>query len=85
MSIKTIAVDAKVYERLTRLKREDESYSKAMDRLMMQAAGNKTGAAIHDRLSSLRATPLTDREAGAMHKVVEGHRRKESWPHHDMR
>lgn len=46
MSTKTIAVDSRVYERLAAARREGESFSKAIDRLLQEAAAFHTGGAI---------------------------------------
>jgi len=84
MSIKTIAVDTAVYEKLARIKGASESFSKALDRLTDQAAPGKTGAAILERLARMPA-PLTGGEAAGMGRVVAAHRKSERWKRHDLR
>jgi predicted CopG family antitoxin len=44
MSTKTIAVDSRVYDRLAREKREGESFSKTIDRLLREIGGVHTGS-----------------------------------------
>lgn len=83
MSTKTIAVDSEVYARLAGAKREGESFSKTIDRLLRDAGALHTGAEI---LASLRHLPaLTEEEAEVMLRVVDENRAREAWPAHDLR
>jgi predicted CopG family antitoxin len=83
MSIKTIAVDARVYARLAASRREGESFSKAIDRLLNDAADAHTG---HDVLSRLaESSALSDAEADHFLAVVAENRGAEGWERHDLR
>lgn len=77
MAIKTIAVDAAVYERLAATKRSGESFSKAIDRLLTTAGSVGTGAAIMERLVSI--PPLPDDEAERFLQVIEEDRATTAW------
>lgn len=83
MSTKTIAVDTRVYEKLSRLKGDGESYSKLIDRLLEEGALRHTGASILETLS-MGPGELTVEEAAAMHGVVEENRASEDWRNHDL-
>lgn len=72
MSTKTIAVDSRVYERLSREKREGESFSATIDRLVGQIAGARTGSDVLRALKEI--APLSDHEAAVMLAVVEENR-----------
>lgn len=82
MSTKTIAVDAQVYQRLAGEKREGESFSKVIDRLLTQAGAAHTGSDILRGVSELPALDADDAEA--MLAVVAGNREAEQWPRHDL-
>lgn len=77
MSIKTIAVDTAVYERLAATKRSGESFSKAIDRLLTDADAASTGADILRRLESF--SPLPDEDAGVFLDVIAENRATEDW------
>lgn len=83
MSVKTIAVDVEVYRKLVRLKRESESFSKLLDRLVEEVTTTRTGADILRRLGHA-PPPLSPREAEIMSSVVASHRADETWPQHDL-
>lgn len=83
MSTKTIAVDSLVYERLSEEKREGESFSKAIDRLLREVAAAHTGNDILRALTEI--APLSDDEAAVMLAVVEENRSGEAWERHDLR
>jgi predicted CopG family antitoxin len=83
MSIKTIAVDSRVYERLASAKREGESFSGTIGRLLEEAGAAHTGRDILRGLQ--RVAPLTDEDADVMVRVVEEFRSKEPWTAHDLR
>lgn len=83
MSTKTIAVDSRVYDRLARSKREGESFSKAIDRLLRQVGAAHTGREI---LRALREIPaLPEEDAARFLAVVEENREGEVWERHDLR
>lgn len=77
MAIKTIAVDAAVYDRLATTKRTGESFSKAIDRLLTDASVANSGADILRRLEGF--SPLPDEEADAYMAVIEENRAAERW------
>jgi predicted CopG family antitoxin len=73
MSTKTIALDITVYRKLLGLKRESESFSKLLDRLVEEVTSTGTGADVLRRLG--HAPPaLSAREAATMQRVVKAHR-----------
>ena len=77
MSTRTIAVDSRVYDRLAALKREGESFSKLIDRLLTEVRAAHTGSDILRGLSAL--APLSDEEADAFLDVVAENRASENW------
>lgn len=77
MSTKTIAVDARVYERLAAAKHEGESFSETIDRLLANEADRYTGADVLRRLGNF--APLSDSDAEVFHDVVEMARRDAEW------
>lgn len=83
MSTRTIAVDSQVYERLSRVKRESESFSKAIDRLLRQVAAARTGRDILRALEEV--VPLPEEDAAVMQAVVQENRASEAWEEHDLR
>lgn len=83
MSTRTIAVDSKVYDRLAAAKREGESFSKVIGRLLSTAAGAHTGDAIQRELGALPA--LSPGEAEAFYAAVTENRASESWDSSDLR
>jgi len=83
MSTKTIAVDTRVYKKLAGVKREGESFSKAIDRLIDQVGASHTGRDILQGLSAV--TPLSDDDAEVMLSVVAENRKDETWDDHDLR
>jgi len=83
MSTKNIAVDSRVYKRLAGEKREGESFSKAIDRLLEEVGAAHTG---HDILRGLEEiSALDDRDAEVMLAVVRENRESEVWEEHDLR
>lgn len=78
MAIKTIAVDAGVYDRLAANKRSGESFSKAIDRLLTDASEANSGADILRRIEGF--SPLPDEEADVYMAVIEENRTGEAWP-----
>jgi len=83
MSSKTIAVDTRVYEKLAGVKREGESFSKAIDRLIDQVGAAHTGRDILQELSGVM--PLSSDDAQVMLSVVAENRENETWDDHDLR
>jgi predicted CopG family antitoxin len=83
MSTKTIAVNSRVYDRLAAEKREGESFSKALDRLLDAVESAHTGRDILKQLDEMQA--LTQKDAEAMLAVVTENRECESWAEHDLR
>ena len=77
MSTKNVALSTQVYERLARFKRESESFSRAIDRLISKAEGRHAGAEILKGLRDIRS--LSDEEARQMEQVVEQNRAGETW------
>ena len=83
MSTKTIAVDSSIYERLAGEKREGESFSKTINRLLEEVGAAHTG---RDILRGLEEIPaLDDRDAGVMLAVIRENRESEVWEEHDLR
>jgi predicted CopG family antitoxin len=77
MAIKTIALDASVYDRLAATKRGGESFSKAIDRLLTDAAHANTGSDILRRLEGFSALP--DEDAAVYMAVIDENRADEQW------
>ena len=83
MSTKTIAVASQVYERLAQAKREGESFSRAIDRMLQEVGAAHTG---HDVLRGLDGiVPLPEADAAVMMGIVEENRDGEAWERHDLR
>ncbi len=83
MSTKNIALSTQVYERLARYKRESESFSRAIDRLLAIAQSRHAGS---DILKALEDFPsLSEGDARRMQEVVERHRAAEMWDRNDLR
>jgi predicted CopG family antitoxin len=83
MSTKTIAVESQVYDRLARAKREGESFSKTIDRLLRHVGSAHTGREILRALEQF--PPLSAADAAVMLGVVEENRASETWERHDLR
>lgn len=83
MSTKTIAVDARVYERLASVKRSGESFSKAIERLLTEVEAAHTGG---DILRGLTTFPrLSQVDAEAFLNVIAENRAEEPWDARDLR
>jgi predicted CopG family antitoxin len=82
MSTKTIALESGVYDRLARHKRQSESFSKTIDRLIARVASAHTVADVIARLDE--HSPLSEADAAAMASVVRENRKAERWPSHDL-
>jgi predicted CopG family antitoxin len=83
MSTKNIALNARVYELLARHKRESESFSKTIERLLSEVKRHATGSDILRNLGTI--PPLTEEEAARFLAVVEDNRRTETWERNDLR
>jgi predicted CopG family antitoxin len=83
MSTKTIAVESQVYDRLARAKREGESFSKTIDRLLRHVGAAHTGREILRAIE--QNPPLSAADAAIMLGVVEENRASETWERHDLR
>lgn len=83
MSTKTIAVDLRVYQKLSRIKGEGESFSRVIEGLVDEHLTAHTGADVVSALAGAPA-PLTDSEADAMLGVVDDARQTEKWRLHDL-
>ncbi len=82
MATKTIALDSRVYDRLARHRRQSESFSKAINRLLEQVASAHTVAEVLARLDEL--PPLSEADAATMNAVVRESRESEKWDSHDL-
>jgi len=82
MSTRTIAVDSQVYERLAQAKREGESFSRAIDRLLREVGAAHTGRDVLRALEEV--VPLSEQDAAVMLAVVEDNRAGEAWEEHDL-
>lgn len=80
MSYKTIALDAKVYERLSRQKHAHESFTKTIDRLVQTstAANNTCGGAV-ETAATIWRTPPTSAELAILEGVVADNRKQADW------
>ena len=83
MSTKTIAVDTRVYDRLAAAKRDGESFSKAIDRLLTEVAAAHTGSDILSGLATI--APLSPADAEVFLQVVAENRASEDWGERDLR
>lgn len=82
MSTKTIAVESGVYRRLSAAKREGESFSNAISRLLDEVDQAHTGRDIAERLGSI---PDLGSDAEAFYRVIRGNRQTETWQHDAVR
>jgi Putative antitoxin len=83
MSTKTIAVDSRVYERLTAVKRESESFSRTIDRLLIEVGAAHTGRSILQGLVSI--SPLSEQDSKAFLEIIAEDRASEEWNPSDLR
>ena len=83
MSTKTIALESSVYERLALEKRESESFTKVIARLLTNVGQAHTGRSIASALTKVQ--PLQENEAEQMLAVVKEDRASERWPANDLR
>ena len=82
MSTKTIAVESSVYARLASAKRESESFTKTIARLLDTSAEAHTGAHIASLLPVFGN--LESDDAARMNAVVTENRAGETWERHDL-
>jgi predicted CopG family antitoxin len=83
MSTKTIAIDSQVYARLAAQKREGESFSRLLDRLLTEAAAAHTGSDILRGLAAV--APLSPEDSRTFLTVVAENRKSERWEKRDLR
>lgn len=83
MSTKTIAVDSRVYNRLSAVKKEGESFSKLIDRLLTEVGSAYTGRDILSRIATISS--LSDADARVFLDVVAENHRDEKWNRRDLR
>jgi predicted CopG family antitoxin len=83
MSTKTIAVDARVYDQLAGAKRDGESFSKTIERLLTEVAAAHTGSDILRGLATI--APLSAADAEVFMEVVAEDRASEGWGERDLR
>lgn len=78
MSTKTIAVELSVYEQLAREKRESESFTKTIERLIHSASSGTCAAAVADAASVWHAIG-NEVDADQMEQVIRLNRRSTNW------
>jgi len=83
MSTKTIAVNSGVYEKLAGEKREGESFSRLLARLLEEVGAAHTGRVILRGLADL--PKLTEEDGDVMLAVIRESREEELWTEHDLR
>lgn len=83
MSTKTIAIDSQVYARLAARKREGESFTRLLDRLLTEAAAAHSGSDILRGLATI--PPLSPEDSRTFLKVVAENRKAERWEKRDLR
>ncbi len=83
MSTKTIALDSRVYRRLAAHKRDAESFSRVISRILDEVETAHTGADVLARLKAF--AELSEQEASTMQAVVDEARSEEDWDSHDLR
>jgi len=83
MGTKTIAVDTRVYERLAEAKREGESFSEVIDRLLTEVGEAHTGKDILRGSEAL--APLSKEDAEVFLGVVTENRAGEDRQERDLR
>jgi len=83
MSTKTIDVDSRVYDRLVAVKKEEESLSEAIDRLLQQVGAAHTGRDILGGLETI--SPLPEKDSEVFLEIVAENRAREEWTKRDLR
>lgn len=79
MSTKTIAVDSRIYEKLARQKREGESFTRTIDRLVDSQSGTGTCADAVRQAATVWAGKRSLSGAKKMEAVVRSNRRRANW------
>ena len=79
MSTKTIAVEDQVYRKLAGQKREGESFTKAIDRLVESRRGSRTCADAVAQAAEIWRKKPSAAEAKAMEAVVRANRKRVNW------
>lgn len=83
MSTKTIAVNSRVYDRLAAIRREGESFSKTIDRLLVVDGSAHTGSDILRGLGEVPA--LSEEDPETFLEVAAENRAGEEWNASDLR
>ena len=78
MSVKTIALEASVYDRLARQKRPSESFTKTIARLLNEGGRNTCGDAVADSRDFWSRIP-SDAEADQIEKIICEDRLETVW------
>ena len=79
MSTKTIALETKVYEKLARKKRDGESFTKTIDRLVEADSSHGTcEEAVREAAAIWKEAP-TKAEVETMERVIKANRTKVDW------
>ena len=78
MSVKTIALEASVYDRLARQKRPSESFTKTIARLLNQGVRSTCGEAVADSREFWSRIP-SDAEADQIEKIIRQNRLETVW------
>lgn len=79
MSIKTIAVETSVYEKLAHRRKPGESFTKAINRLLDSTSGGTCADAVREAAALWGANPTTEAEAAIMDGVVLENRLGGDW------
>jgi predicted CopG family antitoxin len=83
MSVKNVALDTRVYDKLAGLRKDSESFTKAIERLINQRQSAHTGKELLAWLAEF--DELNEKEAKSILKIVNKARTEEKWPRHDLR
>jgi predicted CopG family antitoxin len=78
MATKTIALEISVYDKLLGRKRNSESFTKTIDRLISESAGSRTCAEAVANAAKIWGDG-TDAEARAMEDVIRAGRENTRW------
>lgn len=79
MSTKTIAVEISVYEKLRRQKRDSESFTKTIDRLIENSDQALTCERAVSEAATVWGEPLDADEQKIFHDAVESGRKRNGW------
>lgn len=79
MSTKTIALELSVYEKLRRQKRESESFTRTIDRLIENSRRTFTCEAAVADASAVWGQGLSPEEEKTFNEVIESGRKDVSW------